>query len=93
MTLLGGLLVWAAHFFLLYAISSVFPGTSLARSLSLAVTVPALGADIAILWMTVGRRLLYGEDPLGRWISDFGAAGAGLSIVAVLWQALPTVLV
>lgn len=90
--LLGGLLVWAAHFFLLYAIASVFPGTSTARILTLVVTAPALGANAALIWIAANR-LFDRQDPLGQWIAAFAATAAGLSFVAVVWQALPALLV
>lgn len=91
--LLGGLLVWAAHFFLLYAIASLLPGDPAARLLALAATVPALAADAGILWLTAARNLKHRRDRLDRWINDFGAIGALLSLIAVTWQALPAILV
>ena len=39
MFLLAGLLVWAAHFFGVYIIGSLFPGTELARWLVLGITL------------------------------------------------------
>ena len=91
--LLGGLIVWAAHFFLLYAIASVLPGTSLARWLSLVATIPAVAADAALLWLAAALRLRRGPDELHDWTIDLGAVGAMLSLVAVLWQALPAIIV
>ncbi len=91
--LLGGLLVWAAHFFLSYGIASTFPGSWIANLLTLAVTVPALAIDGWILRMALARRRRRGENALGGWIGDLGAVGAALSLVAVLWQALPAVLI
>lgn len=84
---LGGLAVWAAHFFALYAIASVLPGPPEARWLALAVTVPAIAADVLILWRArgAGRR----PDPLDDWIVRLGALGAAISLVAVAWQAIP----
>ena len=91
--LLGGLIVWAAHFFLLYGIASVFPGTSLARWLTLIATIPALAANGGLLWLAAARRLTDGSDELRNWTIGLGAAGAALSLVAVLWQALPAIIV
>ena len=91
--LLGGLTVWAAHFFLLYGIVSVFPGSELARILTLVVTVPALAANAVLLWLSAAKRLVGGPDELDRWVLNVAAAGAILSFVAVLWQALPAVVV
>lgn len=90
--LLGGLIVWAVHFFALYGIASLFPGTQLARTLSLMATVPAMAANAAILWIGAAGRLR-SDDDLQSWILDLGALGAALSLVAVLWQALPAVTV
>lgn len=91
--LLGGLIVWAAHFFLLYGIASVFPGTSLARWLTLVATIPALAADGILLWLAAALRLRGNSDELRNWMIDLGAVGAALSLVAVIWQALPSIVV
>jgi hypothetical protein len=91
--LLGGLLVWTAHFFLLYGFASIFPGSWIARLLTLAVTVPALAVDSWILWVAARRRTRRAADGLDRWTSELGAAGAALSLVAVAWQALPAMLI
>jgi hypothetical protein len=87
---LGGLAVWAAHFFLLYAIASVLPGRPEARPLVLAATVPAIAANTLILWKALGRPR--GRDPLDNWIARLGALGAALSLIAVAWQAVPALL-
>lgn len=91
--LLGGLTIWAAHFFLLYAFASLFPGRDLARILSLAATLPALAASGWLLWFTVRGRQPQNSDDFGRWVGKIGALGAALAIVAVLWQALPALMV
>lgn len=89
--LLGGLIIWAAHFLLLYAFASLFPGRELAKILSLAATVPALAADAALLWFAMARN--QSSDDLNRWVARVGALGAALSIIAILWQALPALMV
>ena len=91
--LLGGLLVWTAHFFLLYAFASIFPGSSTANHLTLLVTVPALAINGWILWVAASRLSRRAEDTFDRWTSELGAAGAALSLVAVAWQALPAVMI
>ena len=91
--LLGGLTIWAAHFFLLYAFASLFPGRDLARILSLAATLPALAASGWLLWLTARRRQPQASDDFGRWVGNIGALGAALAIVAILWQALPALMV
>ena len=90
--LLGGLLVWAAHFFVLYGIASIVPGTALANWLTLVATLPAAAADAALLWVAV-RNHRRGGDGFSTWVFDLAAVGAGLSLVAVLWQALPALIV
>jgi hypothetical protein len=86
---LGGLAVWAAHFFVLYGIASAMPGRVGARWLVLIVTLAAIAADGLILWRTIGagRR----ADALEAWIARLGGLGAALSLVAVVWQAAPAV--
>lgn len=91
--LLGGLTVWAVHFFLLYAFVSIFPGTEIARVLTLVATIPALAANALLLWLVAGKRLIASSDHLDRWVLNVAAAGAILSLVAVLWQALPALMV
>lgn len=90
--LLGGLLIWAAHFFLLYAFASIFPGSDTARWLTIAVTLPALAADVTILWLAAVSWVERRPDELDRWILEVGATGAALSLIAVVWQALPAIL-
>lgn len=91
--LLGGLTIWAAHFFLLYAFASLFPGRDLARILSLAATLPALAASGWLLWLTVRGRQPQNSDDFGGWVRNVGALGAALAIIAILWQALPALMV
>lgn len=89
--LLGGLVIWAAHFFTLYAIASILPGKGEARLLVLVATLAALALDALVLRMALSalRRSSCGEaDPL---MARAGAAGALLSLVAVAWQALPAI--
>lgn len=85
--ILGGLLIWAAHFFLLYAFASIFPGTQLARVLTVGATLATLVVNAGIIFtlFTAGVR----EDELERWARAVGLGGALLSFVAVLWQGLP----
>ena len=90
--LLGGLLVWAADFFLLYAIASIFLDTMTARVLSVLVTLAALAADAALI-MVSWRRYNAPPDDYGRWIAWIGFLGAILSALAVLWQGLPPLLI
>lgn len=91
--LLGGLTIWAAHFFLLYGFASIFPGSQTARILTLVATVPALAANAFLLWTAAAGTLVGETDELDKWVLNVAAVGAGLSFIAVLWQALPAVIV
>jgi len=85
---LGGLIVWTAHFVAIYAVASVFPGQGIARWIVLAASVAAIGVNLAILWWTKGLR----GDPLDGWICTTGRIAAALSILAVIWQTVPAAL-
>ena len=90
--LFGGLLVWAADFFLLYGIASIFLTTPLARVLTVVVTLAALGAD-AWLMLLSWKRYSAPESDYDRWIAWIGLLGASISAVAVVWQAFPAALI
>lgn len=89
--LLGGLTVWAAHFFTLYAIASILPGKPDARLLVLWVTVPALLLNLLILKVAWQHASTSSADDAEPLMAKAGAAGALLSLVAVSWQALPAI--
>jgi len=87
--LLGGLVIWTAHFLTLYGLASIFPGRSLANWLVLPATIIAVVALVFVL-----RAAILGasaEDPLDRWIGRLGTFATALSLLAVLWQAVPAV--
>lgn len=90
--LLGGLIVWAAQFFLLYAVGSIFLTTTTARLLTGAATVAAIAADVWLL-SQARRAWVRATDGLQRWLDYCGGVLAGLSIIAVSWQGLPALLV
>lgn len=87
--LLSGLLVWTAHFFGVYIAASLFPGTSLARWLTLALTLLAL-----VMLAVLGRGALQarGCDPMSDWVATLALGGIVLSGVAVLYQGAPALL-
>lgn len=89
--LLGGLIVWAADFFLLYAIASIFLTSPTARILAVIVTLAALAAD-AWLMLRSWKRYNSPADDYGRWIAWIALLGAGISAIAVLWQGFPAIL-
>ena len=80
--LLGGLLVWTAHFFGIYIAASLFPGTEIARWLTGALTLAALGALAVLGWRTSP----IAGDGLSSWLSTLSLAGIALAAVAVLYQ-------
>lgn len=90
--LLGGLLVWAAQFFALYGLASIAPGTQIARTGTVIVTVACAAADVLLL-IYAARGAGRASDGFDRWLMKLGIAGAALSLVAVLWQGLPALLV
>ncbi|MGA0544098.1 hypothetical protein ACO2Q1_02360 [Brevundimonas sp. VNH65] len=92
----SGLLVWAAHFLGVYSLASladvvattddpVWRAATLAFSLGCALTTAGL------LWLAV-RRLRRSETERLRFQNQLAALGAGVSFVAICWQALPTVI-
>lgn len=89
---LGGLLVWTAHFFLSYGAASIFPGSPVAIVLAILVTLAALVAGAALLWLSIVRTRR-GADQFERWLGWLGAGTASLALIAVLWQGLPALLV
>ncbi len=87
--LLGGLLVWTVHFFGLYGIAEIFGATPGGRLAVFGLTGLCLIAD-AILWVLAGR--LRVADSFTRWLRSVARLGAALSLIAVVWQALPALL-
>ena len=90
--MLGGLLIWAAHFFALYAVASIFPGMALARYLTVALT---LAAAVAAGWLLLRTSRAVSdkeEDALESWMYRMSATGSGLALVAILYQGAPALL-
>lgn len=88
--MLGGLAVWAAHFLLLYGFASALPGRPEVPWLVLAATISAAAADALILWWIVKRPAP--RDPLESWMNRLGIFGAGVSLVALIWQSAPALI-
>lgn len=87
--LLGGLIVWAIHFFVLFGIASILLTTLTARILTLLATVLCLGM-IGVLAAHLQRCRL--ADETTGWGREVARTGVGLSAIAVIWQALPALL-
>lgn len=84
--LLSGLLVWTAHFFGVYITASLFPGTSLAKWITAALTLVAL---IALGVLSTRALPLSRRGGLSSWMGTLALAAVALSAVAVLYQGLP----
>lgn len=90
--LLGGLVVWAVQFFMLYGLASIAPGTQAARIGALIVTAACASADVFLLVFAIRSAARLPEE-FDRWLLKLSIAGTALSLVAVLWQGLPALLV
>lgn len=90
--LLGGLVIWAVQFFLLYGLASIAPGTQAARTGTLIVTTACAAANVFLLVFAVRSAARHPEE-FERWLLKLSIAGTALSLVAVLWQGLPALLV
>ena len=91
LVILGGLLAWTAHFFAVYAIGSIWPGTETAKWL---VGIATLLALAATGWL-LARDLRLGRsaaDSFGRWTAGLGALGCALALPAILYQGLPALI-
>ena len=89
--LLGGMLLWTAHFFAVYGIASLFPGTTLASTLVLAATMLALAVAGYLLAATLRHRRADG-DGLQRWSSKAAAILYALAGLAILYAGMPALL-
>ena len=87
--LLGGLLLWALHFFLLYAIGEFGGSGATARIAVGLLTLLLLAADLVLLVSILRRR----RTGFSGWRDQVGALGALLAAVAIVWQGLPALLV
>lgn len=92
LVLLGGMLVWTAHFFAVWTAASLFPGQDLAAWLTILLTLAGLLATALL-----GRRAWAGwqqnaDDEIAHWISGIALLGNALAAVAILYQGLPALL-
>ncbi len=95
---LGGLLIWAAHFLGVYAIASLADMTG--RADAVAWRMAALGFSglcglaVAVHLLAAISRLGFSgaRGPAGRFMTEIAALGSGLALLAIVWQALPTVI-
>lgn len=89
--LLGGLILWTAHFFAIYIIASLWPGTLLARVLVLMATILAL-AVAGWRSMLVLRNMRAVPDDFTRWSRGLALLGYALAGTAILYQGAPSLL-
>ncbi len=88
--LLGGLLLWAAHFFAVYVIGSVFPGKKIGAMLVLATSLAILAITL-MLAVRAFRATPSMHDGLQRWMSDLSLLGYSIATVAIIYQSLPAI--
>lgn len=86
--LLAGPIVWTVHFFGLYILASILPGTRAAPLLVLAATGIAL-ALITWLIRRAARSLKTTDDGFARWALQLSLLASALSFVAIVYQAMP----
>lgn len=89
LVLLGGLLLWAIHFFALYAIGEFAADGMVARMAVGLLTLILFFANLLLLLWIRGRR----RSGFSRWRDQVGMLGALLAAVAIVWQGLPALLV
>lgn len=91
--MLGGLVVWAVHFFSIYIVASIFLTSPIARILTGIVTLACLAADALLLSFALRGGEGKADDGLSHWMRKLAVWGAGLSLIAVVWQGLPALLI
>jgi len=96
------LLIWAAHFLVIYAFTAVACERNFAVTRMLGInvvsgvigiaTLVAAAATLMTIRAALGQRGRGGDDAAAfvHWLS---AAAGGLALVAILWEALPVLLV
>jgi hypothetical protein len=89
--LLGGPLIWAAHFGAIYAtasVSHVIAGATGGdtRSFIVVISMVCVGA---CAWLITSALRRPPADALGAFWRNVAAAGAVLAIIAITWQTLP----
>ncbi len=87
--LLVGLLLWTLHFFSGYAIASIWHSSTIARVLTLVVTVLCLAAAAWFTW----RLLRMSGDNVDHWMRNVSLILLALASIAIIWQGLPALLV
>ena len=94
--MLGGLVVWTIHFMGVYAIASLADVVSRAddpawRMTGLGFSAACVLAATAITVAAL-RRVRRTADPATGFGDQLALLGGGLATVAIIWQALPTLI-
>ncbi|KQY89813.1 hypothetical protein [Brevundimonas sp. Root1423] len=92
----GGLIVWAVHFLGVYTLSSLADVVVSAdapawRAAALVFSGVCVLAS-AVLLALAAKRLRRVDSERPKFADQLAALGAGLALVAIVWQALPTVI-
>lgn len=92
----GGLILWAVHFLGMYGLSSLADVVARAddpgwRMIGQVFSGLCLLVSAALLVVAI-RRLRRAKDAAGRFRDQLAALGAAIALVAIPWQALPTLL-
>ncbi|MBA3050234.1 hypothetical protein [Brevundimonas sp.] len=94
--MLGGLIVWTIHFMGVYAIASLADVVSRADDPPWRMTGLAFSGACALaalaLAAVAARRLRQSPGPAVGFGDQLAVLGGGLATVAIVWQALPTVI-
>lgn len=94
--MLGGLIVWTVHFMGVYAIASLADVVARAddpmwRMIGLGFSVACLAAAVGLA-IVAARRVRRRSDPATGFGDQLALLGAGVAAVAIIWQALPTLI-
>lgn len=84
--LLAGLLLWAAHFFLLYGIGE-FAGSGPGARIAVGLATLCGLAAAALLFQRIAH--MEDMDTFGSWRRRVSLGGLALAGIAIFWQSLP----
>jgi hypothetical protein len=90
--LLGGLIVWAVHFFTVYIAASLFLTSATTRVIAGLATLLCLAAAAWLTGSAWRQRQTHDESFL-RWSDGIAILSGGTALVSVLWQGLPALLI
>ncbi|MFN3931940.1 MAG: hypothetical protein ACK4JY_09350 [Brevundimonas sp.] len=94
--MLGGLIVWTIHFMGVYAIASLGDVVTSAddlvwRMIGLGFSAACLLVALAITY-AAARRVRRPAEPSVGFGDQLALLGGGISALAIVWQALPTLI-